>query len=192
MSISFSNLKYSLSLHCPWTESLSIVTPSSKLTSLMRIKWSAMDGILMRSWVLVWRSFPWGFSRGRLIGGGSNTPIPDLPWTSHLKPYLLHLQLHMWSDFPLLFQLQNFVPLVIGVVLFLFLERLWSCLILWVFCVFISQENFWIYRLLEIGLVIVFMCLFLGFIYGLVSWIYFLYFWWWRLDLVTGFGFGVS
>ena len=120
MSISFSNLKYSLSLHCPWTESLSIVTPSSKLTSLMRIKWSAMDGILMRSWVLVWRSFPWGFSRGRLIGGGSNTPIPDLPWTSHLKPYLLHLQLHMWSDFPLLFQLQNFVPLVLGLFLFLF------------------------------------------------------------------------
>ena len=101
-------------------KSLSIVTPWSELTSLMRRKRSAMDSILMRSWVLVWRSFPWGFSRGRLIGGGSNTPIPDLPWTSHLKPYLLHLQLHMWSDFPLLFQLQNFVPLVLGLFLFLF------------------------------------------------------------------------
>uniref|UniRef100_A0A7N2LGN0 Malate dehydrogenase n=1 Tax=Quercus lobata TaxID=97700 RepID=A0A7N2LGN0_QUELO len=37
-----------------------------------------------------------------------------LPWTSHPKPYLLRLRLHMWSDFPLFFQLQNFVPLVLG------------------------------------------------------------------------------
>ena len=76
---------------------------------------------------------------------------------------------------------------------FCFLERMWSCLILWVFCVFVSQENFWVYGLLEIGLVTVFMGLFLGFIYGLVSWIFlFLFFWiWWSLDLVAGFGFGV-
>ena len=75
---------------------------------------------------------------------------------------------------------------------FCFLERMWSCLILWVFCVFVSQENLWVYGLLEIGLVTMFMGLFLGFIYGLVSWIYFLFFWiWWRLDLVARFGFGV-
>ena len=33
-------------------------------------------------WVLNRRSFLWGFSRGRLFGGGNSTPIPDLPWTS--------------------------------------------------------------------------------------------------------------
>ena len=69
---------------------------------------------------------------------------------------------------------------------------MWSCLILWVFCVFVSQENFWVYGLLEIGLVTVFMGLFLGFIYGLVSWIYFLFSgfdgdWVWLLDLDLGF-----
>ena len=90
----------------------------------------------------------------------------------------LRLRLHMWSDFPLLFQFQNFVPLVLAWVCFCFcfLERMWSCLILWVFCVFVSQENFWVCGLLEIGLVTMFMGLFLGFIYGLVSWIYFLFF----------------
>ena len=62
---------------------------------------------------------------------------------------------------------------------------MWSCLILWVFCVFVSQENFWVYGLLETGLVTVFMGLFLGFIYGLVSWIFFFFF----LDLM-GIGFG--
>ena len=39
--------------------------------------------------------------------------------------------------------LQNFVPLVM-VFFFFFFERIWSCLILWVFCVFVSQENFWV------------------------------------------------
>ena len=28
---------------------------------------------------------------------------------------------------------------------FVFLDRLWSCLFLWVFCVFVSQENLWVY-----------------------------------------------
>ena len=37
---------------------------------------------------------------------------------------------------------------------------------------FVSQENLWVYGLLEIGLVNVFMGLFLGFIYGSVSWIF--------------------
>ena len=37
------------------------------------------------------------------------------------------------------------------------------------FCVFVSQGNFWVYGLLELGLVSVFMGLFLGFIYSLVS-----------------------
>ena len=61
-------------------------------------------------------------------------------------------------------------------VCFCFLERMWSCLILWVFCMFVSQENLWVYELLEIRLVTVFIGLFLEFIYGLVSWIYFLFF----------------
>ena len=26
------------------------------------------------------------------------------------------------------------------------MERMWSCLILWVFCVFVFQEIFWVYR----------------------------------------------
>ena len=60
---------------------------------------------------------------------------------------------------------------------FCFLEGMCSCLILWIFCVFVSQENFWVYGLLESGLVTMFMGLFLGFIYDLVSWIYFLFFW---------------
>ena len=67
---------------------------------------------------------------------------------------------------------------------FCFLERMWSCLILWVFCVFFSQENLWVYGLLEIGLVNVFMGLFLGFIYRSISWIFFFF-----LDLMDiGFG----
>ena len=141
----------------------------------MRRKRSAMDGILMRSWVLVRRSFPWEFSRGRLVGGGSSTP-----WTSHPKPYLLRLRLHMWSDFPLLFQLQNFVPLVLGLFCFLFFgENVELFDFMGFFCVFVSQGNFWVYGLLELGLVSVFMGLFLGFIYRLVSWTYFLFFWIW-------------
>ena len=67
------------------------------------------------------------------------------------------------------------------------MERMWSCLILWVFCVFVSQENFWVYGLLEIGLVTVF----LGFIYGLVLRFIFCFSgdgdWIWLLDLDLGF-----
>ena len=59
---------------------------------------------------------------------------------------------------------------------------------------FVSQENLWVYGLLEIGLVNVFMGLFLGFIYGSVSWI-FVFFcfsgfdgdWIWLLELDLGF-----
>ena len=69
---------------------------------------------------------------------------------------------------------------------------MWSCLILWVFCVFFSQENLWVYGLLEIGLVNVFMGLFLGFIYRSISWIFFFFSgfdgdWIWLLELDLGF-----
>ena len=49
---------------------------------------------------------------------------------------------------------------------FCFLERMWSCLILWVFlvCLF-PKKIFGFMGLLEIGLVTVFMGLFLGFIF---------------------------
>ena len=67
---------------------------------------------------------------------------------------------------------------------FCFFERMWSFLILWVFCVFVSQENLWVY---EFARDWASYC-----VYGFVSWIYFLFFWiWWRLGLVVGFGFGV-
>ena len=53
---------------------------------------------------------------------------------------------------------------------------------------FVSQENLWVYGLLEIGLVNVFMGLFLGFIYGSVSWIFVFFFVF--LDLMEiGFGY---
>ena len=65
---------------------------------------------------------------------------------------------------------------------FSFLERMWSCLFFWVFCVFLSQENLWVYGFVGewLGYYVY------GFIYGLV----------WFLDLFlvfldfmeTGFG----
>ena len=85
----------------------------------------------------------------------------------------------------------NFVPLVLGLFLFCFLERMWSCLILWVFCVFVSQENFWVYGLLEIGLVTVFMSLFSGlfmvWFLGFIFWFSGDGDWIWLLDLDLGF-----
>ena len=70
---------------------------------------------------------------------------------------------------------------------FYFLERMWSCLILWVFffcvCLF-PKKNSGFMGLLEIGLVIVFMGLFLGFIFCFSG---FDGDWVWLLDLDLGF-----
>ena len=41
--------------------------------------------------------------------------------------------------------LQNFVPLVLGFFAFVFSRGCGVFFILWVYCVFVSQENFWIY-----------------------------------------------
>ena len=68
---------------------------------------------------------------------------------------------------------------------YILFERMWSFLILWVFCVSVSQENFWVY-----GFAIdwVSYC-----VYGFVSWIFFFLFsgfdgdWVWLLDLDLGF-----
>ena len=52
---------------------------------------------------------------------------------------------------------------------FCFFERIWSFFILWVFCVFVSQENFRVYGFARDW---VSCC-----VYGFVSWIYFLFLW---------------
>ena len=77
--------------------------------------------------------------------GHGGTPIPNLPWTSHPKPYLLCLQLRLWFDFPCVSHIAKLCSSCPGFFCFCFFERMWSFLILWVYCVFVSQENFWIY-----------------------------------------------
>ena len=137
-------------------------------------KRSSMDGennlpwtVLMWSWVLVWRSGPWRFSCVRLVGGSGCTPIPDLPWTSHPKPYLLCLQLHLCSDFPLLSHIAKLCSSCSG---FVFVFIFWrECGVVWFygffffFCVCLfPKKNSGFMDLLEIGLVIVLWVCFLG------------------------------
>ena len=158
-------------------------------------KRSSMDGennlrwtVLMRSWVLVWRSGPWRFSCVRLVGGSGCTPIPDLPWTSHPKPYLPCLQLHLCSDFPLLSHIAKLCSTCSG---FVFVFIFWrECGVVWFYgffffflCLF-SKKNSGFMGLLEIALVIVFMGLFLGFIFCFSG---FDGDWAWLLDLDLGF-----
>jgi len=51
---------------------------------------------------------------------------------------------------------------------FWFLERTWSCLFLCIFCVFVSQEKFWVYRFAGDWVGYCFMGLFIRFTYDLV------------------------
>ena len=81
-----------------------------------------------------------------------------------------------------------------GFFCFCFFERMWSFffflyiyLILWVFCVFVPKEISGCMGLLEIGLVTVFMSLFLGFFYFLFFFSGFDGDWVWLLDLDLGF-----
>ena len=64
-------------------------------------------------------------------------------------------------------------------------------LLFWVFFCFCFFERMWSFFYF-MGF---FVCLFTDWVsycvYGFVSWIYFLFFWIWRLGLVVGFGFGV-
>ena len=81
--------------------------------------------------------------------------------------------------------LQSFVPLVLVLFLFLFFgENVELFDFMGFSCVFVSQENFWVYGFVRdwVGYCV----------YGFVSRVYFLFFWiWWRLGLVAGFGFRV-
>ena len=64
----------------------------------------------------------------------------------------------------------------------LVLERTWSCLFLWVFCVFFSEEKLWVYGFARdwIGYWVYGFISLIYLWFGLVSWIYFLFFWiWW-------------
>ena len=69
------------------------------------------------------------------------------------------------------------------VCVFVFLERTWSCLFLWGFlCVFFSEEKYWVYGFARdwIGYWVYGFISLIYLWFGLVSWIYFLFFWiWW-------------
>ena len=58
--------------------------------------------------------------------GHGGTPIPNLPWTSHPKPYLLCLQLRLWFDFPRLSHIAKLCSSCPGFFCFCFFERMWS------------------------------------------------------------------
>ena len=117
--------------------------------------------------------------------GHGGIPVPDLPWTSHPKPYLLCLWLRLWSDFPLLSHIAKLCSSCSGFFCFCFFKRMWSFFILWGFfvCLFPKKISGSI-GLLEIGLVTVFMGLFPGFIFCFsgfdANWV-------WLLDLDLGF-----
>ena len=131
----------------------------SKSREIVNNIWWLIDGF---DWIVLDDDPTIAKDSAMRIHGDNHSVVEYNPWVA-LR--FLHYQ-------SLLFQLQNFVPLVLGLFLFFFLERMWSCLILWVFCVFVSQEIFSVYGLLDIGLVTMFN--------GFVSWVYL---WFGFLDL---------